>query len=64
VFWLQASAGLAASGCAAVAALCLRNPANGKALYVAGVPEVILQVMKIHAKDSAVQVRYLLHCFI
>lgn len=48
------------AGCAAIAALSLRNPANSKALCVAGAPEVVLQGMKIHVEDSSVQVCYLL----
>jgi hypothetical protein len=48
------------AGCTAIAALSLQNPANSKALCVAGAPEVILQGMKIHAEDSSVQVCYLL----
>jgi hypothetical protein len=52
------------AGCTAIAALSLRSPSNSKILYDAGAPEVILQGMKIHVKDSSVQVCYVLHCFI
>ena len=46
------------AGCATIAALCLRCPSNSKALFDVGAPEVILQGMKIHEKDSDVQVCY------
>lgn len=52
------------AGCTAIAALSLRSPTNSKILYDAGAPEVILQDMKIHVKDSSVQVCYVLYCLI
>jgi hypothetical protein len=52
------------AGCTAVAALSLRCPANSEVLYQAGLPEIILQCMKIHVKDATVQVCYMLPCFI
>jgi hypothetical protein len=52
------------AGCAAVAALSLRSPTNSVILYEAGIPDVILQGMKIHVKDASVQVCYMLPCFI
>ncbi|XP_021913499.1 armadillo repeat-containing protein 6 homolog isoform X2 [Zootermopsis nevadensis] len=51
----ESSARLVGAGCAAIAALSLRNPVNSKALCAAGAPDVILQGMKIHAEDSSVQ---------
>lgn len=44
------------AGCATIGALSLRSPANSKALYDAGAPDVVLQGMKIHDKDASVQV--------
>lgn len=61
---LQTSAGLVGAGYTAITALSLRSPTNSKKLYDAGAPEVILQGMKIHVKDSSVQVCCVLHCLI
>ncbi|KAL3288302.1 hypothetical protein HHI36_002750 [Cryptolaemus montrouzieri] len=49
------SVSVATSGLACLAALCLRCPENSKALFEVGLPEVILQVMKIYPKDKSIQ---------
>ncbi|PSN34753.1 Armadillo repeat-containing protein 6 [Blattella germanica] len=51
----EQSAGVVGAGCGTIAALCLRCSANSKILFESGAPEVIVQGMKIHDKDSDVQ---------
>lgn len=52
----QETAATATAGLAALAALSLRSPANSKALFDAGTPEVIVSAMKRHLDQKTVQV--------
>lgn len=47
---------VAEQGCAALASISLRNPANCTAIVVAGGPEVILKAMQLHSNVVGVQV--------
>nr|AEE62484.1 unknown [Dendroctonus ponderosae] len=49
------SAGTVTAGLAAIAAMTLRSPQNSKALFDAGIPEVIVAAMKHHSEQKAVQ---------
>lgn len=48
----------AAFGLACIAALSLRSPDNSKALFQAGAPDVIVEVMSLHADNETVQVNF------
>lgn len=54
-FTTQNSAQTVTSGLACVASLTLRSPDNSKILYDAGIPEVIVEIMKLHPDDTSVQ---------
>lgn len=45
------------SGLAAIAALSLRNPENSRKLFEAGIPELIVDIMKLFPDDKSIQVK-------
>ncbi|CAH0550317.1 unnamed protein product [Brassicogethes aeneus] len=45
----------AAAGLSAIAALTLRSPENSKILFNAGLPETIVEIMKLYPNDKTVQ---------
>ncbi|XP_019873981.1 armadillo repeat-containing protein 6 homolog [Aethina tumida] len=46
---------IAVSGLAAIAALSLRNPENSRKLFEAGIPELIVDIMKLFPDDKSIQ---------
>lgn len=52
---IQNSPKTATAGLSSVAALTLRSPENSKALFDAGIPEIISQIMKLHPESAEVQ---------
>lgn len=52
----QANPGVAEAGCGLLATVALRNPEDCKKIIECNGHEVVLQAMKIHEKESGVQV--------
>lgn len=47
---------VAETGCAAVAALCLRTPTNAEAFVDSGVASILREILKIHRLRAAIEV--------